>query len=142
MKIKKAKMKLKFTGTDRFNYSSSKLVNFPSFLRAMGEESKLFTSCACKPVIEVITGRESVLESLYINCVMRIFQACYTAISSLRNIGRQSLHAPNEKGKNYNMISLSIIQLKEPGHHKREKIVTQFFAENLTTVELIYLCFP
>ena len=110
----------------------------------MGEEFNLFTLCSCKPVIEVITGKESVLLSLYINCVMRIFQAWHTTVSSLRNTGSQSLHAQNEKGKKKcNMISLSIIQLKNPAHHNRgKKILSQFFAENLTTIEFMYLCFP
>lgn len=90
---------MKFTGTERFNYSFLQRGELSKFSQSTGEEFKLFTLYSCKPVIEVITGRECVPWSLYINCVMRIFQAWHTAVSSLRNTESQSLHAQNEKGK-------------------------------------------
>lgn len=116
-------------------------MNFLSFLRALGEEFKLFTLCSCKPVIEVITGRESVPRSLYINCVMRIFQAWHTAVSSLRNTEVSLYMLKMKKEKKCNMISLSIIQLKKPGHHNRGKkcnpILCREFDNNWIYVSLL-----
>lgn len=52
---------------------------------------------------------------------MRIFQAWHTAVSSLRNTEVSLYMLKMKKEKKCNMISLSIIQLKKPGHHNRGK---------------------